>query len=73
MSALAVIFAILLAVAALILLLDRTTPSREACLTAVKAVVFAVLTLPVAAWLVASSVFRRAKRKFAGANASFER
>ena len=61
-----IIFAILLAIVTFILLLDRTTPSSEAFVTAIKATFFALVAVPVAAWLVASSVTMRAKRRFSG-------
>jgi len=61
-----IIFAILLAIVTFILLLDRTTPSSEAFVTAIEATFFALVAVPVAAWLVASSVTMRAKRRFSG-------
>jgi hypothetical protein len=68
-----IIFAILLAIAVLVCLLDTTTPSEEACLTAVKATVYALLALPVATWMFISRVIKRAKRKFSAHHASFQR
>jgi hypothetical protein len=64
MSGIGIIFAILLAIATLTLLLDRTTPSGEAFVTAIKAMSLAIVAVPVAAWLVASTVTMRAKRRF---------
>jgi hypothetical protein len=64
MSGIEIIFAILLTIATLTLLLDRTTPSDEAFVTAVKATSFAIFTVPVAAWLFASTLIMRAKRGF---------
>jgi hypothetical protein len=73
MLAVELIFAILLATAALILLLDRTTPFGEACLCAAKAVIFALLAIPVVAWLFASKVIRRVRLRFSGVNVSLQR
>ncbi|HVH87715.1 MAG TPA: hypothetical protein VM912_13390 [Terriglobales bacterium] len=73
MLAIEIIFAILFVIAAVVLLLDKTTPSGEACFTAIKATVFAILALPIAIWLFTSTVIRRAKRRFSGAHASFQR
>lgn len=73
MLAVELIFAILLATAVLILLLDRTTPFGEACLCAAKAVIFAILTIPVVAWLFASNAIRRVRLRFSGVNASLQR
>lgn len=73
MSPVELILAILLAVAALIKLLDRTTPFGEACLCAVKAVGLAILAIPVVAWLLGLHVIRWARQRFSGVNASLER
>ena len=64
MSGIEIIFAILLAIATLTLLLDRATPSDEAFVTAIKATSLAIVAVPVAAWLAASTVTMRAKRRF---------
>jgi hypothetical protein len=66
-----IIFAILLAIAVLAFLLDKTTPSDEACLTALKATAYAILALPVAMWMFASTVIARAKRKFSAHHPHF--
>ena len=73
MSPAVLILAILLAVAGLVLLLDRTTPFGEACLCAVKAVGLAIVTIPVVAWLFALHVIKWARQKFSTVNASFQR
>ena len=71
MSGIEIIFAILLAIAVLTLLLDRTTPSDEAFVTALKATSFAIAAVPVAAWLAASTVTMRVKRRFSAVHALF--
>ena len=71
MSGIEIIFAILLAIAVLTLLLDRTTPSDEAFVTAIKATSFAIAAVPVAAWLAASTVTMRAKRRLSAVHALF--
>jgi anaerobic C4-dicarboxylate transporter len=63
MAGIEIIFAILLVIATLTLLLDRTTPSDEAFVTAIKATFFAVITVLVAAWLLASTVAVRTMRR----------
>jgi len=71
MSGIEIIFAILLAIAVLTLLLDRTTPSDEAFVTAIKATSFAIAAVPVAAWLAAATVTMRVKRRFSVVHALF--
>ena len=68
-----IILAILVVVAVLVSLLDRTTPSEEACLTALKATIYAILALPVAAWMFISKLFGRTRRKVSTHHASFQR
>ena len=68
-----IIFAIVLAIAVLVCLLDTTTPSEEACLTALKATIYAILALPVATWMFISKLFGRTRRKVSTHHASFQR
>ncbi|HEX4663950.1 MAG TPA: hypothetical protein VH196_06130 [Terriglobales bacterium] len=68
-----IILAILVVVAVLVCLLDKTTPSEEACLTALKATIYAILALPVATWMFISSLFVRTRRKLSSGHASFQR
>jgi anaerobic C4-dicarboxylate transporter len=71
MSGIEIIFAILLAIATLTLLMDRTTPSDEAFVTAIKATSLAIVAVPVAAWLACSTVTMWAKRRFSAVHALF--